>query len=414
MFRKRSFWIVLLIVVAIVVVVVIRSRKPAEGPEKALPAPVAVAQQGDLTAQLQVAGQFIPYQNVDVHAKIAGYVRWIKVDIGDIVHTNEVMAKLEVPELRDQLAETKAAVQHAQAEVIREKEEVAHSDAAYRAIHLNYTRLAEAAKERPGLIAQQEIDDYQARDLEAAAKIDVAKAAYEAAEQQLSQARSNQDRVAALYSYTDIVSPYNGVVTFRYADTGALVPAGTNSNGTSANTESMPVVKVAQSDLLRLRMPVPESDVPYIDIGGKVDVHVDATGKVFPGKIIRFTRALDPSTRTMLTEVDVPNPKLTLTPGMYAETTFYLHTKHDAIFIPAQAVVTSGNSYYILVLDATNHVEKRIVHLGIQTPNKTEIIDGGLKPGEKVIAAGQDSYREGDLIDPHPAFIPTTAQEEGN
>ena len=101
MFRKRSFWIVLLIVVAIVTVAVIRSRKPAEAPEKALTAPVAVAKQGDLTAQLQVAGQFIPYQNVDVHAKVSGYVRWIKVDIGDIVHTNEVMAKLEVPELRE-------------------------------------------------------------------------------------------------------------------------------------------------------------------------------------------------------------------------------------------------------------------------------------------------------------------------
>ncbi len=413
MFRKRSLWILLLVVAAIIIVVVVRSHKPAAAPQKALSAAVAVAQQGDLTAQLQVAGQFIPYQNVDVHAKVSGYVRWIKVDIGDIVHTNEVMAKLDVPELRDQVAETKAAVQHAQAQVVREKDEVANADAAYRAIHLNYTRLAEAAKERPGLIAQQEIDDYQARDLEAAAKIDVAKASYEAAQQQLNLAKSNEDRVAALYAYTDIVSPFNGVVTFRYADTGALVPAGTSSNGTNTNTESMPVVKVAESDLLRLRMPVPESDVPYIDIGGKVDVHVDATGEVFPGKIIRFTRALDPSTRTMLTEVDVPNPTLKLTPGMYAETTFYLHTKHNAIYIPAQAVVTSGNSYYILVVDATNHVEKRIVHLGIQTADRTEIIDGGLKAGERVIAAGQDNYREGDLIDPHPAFIPTAAQEEG-
>ncbi len=408
MFRKRSFWILLLIVAAIVVVVVVRSRKPVEVAEKALPAPVAVAQQGDLTAQLQVAGQFIPYQNVAVHAKVAGYVRWIKVDIGDIVHTNEVMAKLEVPELRDQLAETRAAVQHAQAQVVREKDEVAHADAAYRAIHLNYTRLAEAAKERPGLIAQQEIDDYEARDLEAAAKIDVSKAAYEAAQQQLSLAKSNEDRVNALYAYTDILSPFNGVVTFRYADTGALVQAGTDSN-----TQAMPVVSVAQSDLLRLRMPVPESDVPYIDIGGHVDVHVDSTGEVFPGKIIRFTRQLDPSTRTMLTEVDVPNPTLKLTTGMYAETTFYLKTKPDAIYIPAQCVVTSGNIYYILVLDSTNHVVKRNVKLGIQTPNRIEIIDGGLKAGEKVIAAGQDNYREGDLIDPQPAFIPTPAQEEG-
>ncbi len=407
MFRKRSFWVILLLVAVVVAVVVVRNGKKETPPEKARTAVVTTAKQGDLTAQLAVAGQFIPYQNVDVHAKIAGYVKWIKVDIGDIVHTNEVMARLEVPELRDQLAETKAGVQHAQSEVVREGNEVAHAQAAYTAIHLNFTRLAEAAKERPGLIAQQEIDDYQARDLEAAAKIDVAQASYEAAQQQLSSARSNADRVAALYAYTDIVSPYNGVVTFRYADTGALVQAGTDSN-----TQAMPVVKVAQSDLLRLRMPVPESDVPYIKIGGDVMVHVDATGKSFPGKIIRFTRALDPATRTMLTEVDVPNPKLTLTTGMYAETTFQLQTQHNAIFIPSQAVVTSGNSYYILVVDSTNHVEKRNVTIGIQTANETQVLTG-LKPGETVIAAGQDDYREGDLIDPHPAFIPTTAQEEG-
>ena len=101
----------------------------------------------------------------------------------------------------------------------------------------------------------------------------------------------------------------------RYADVGSLIQA-----GTSSNTQSMPVVKIAQNDLLRLRMPVPEQDVPYIQVGGEAQVKVQATGKTFTGKIVRFTRELDASTRTMLAEIDVPNTDQALSAGMYAET----------------------------------------------------------------------------------------------
>src|SRR5208282_3392811 len=206
--------------------------------------------------------------------------------------------------------------------------------------------------------------------------------------------RSTRSRLETMSRYEQIIAPFTGVVTKRYADTGSLIQAGQNNN-----TQTLPVVQVAESDLLRLRMPVPEGDVPYIQVGGDVRVTVSATGHTFTGKIIRFSRALDTNTRTMLTEVDVPNLDLSLDPGMYAETTIQLQQKNDALILPAQAVVQSGDQSYVLVVDATNHVEKRNVTLGIQTSNRVEITSG-LQTGDNVIASGQAGYQPGEVVSP--------------
>ena len=140
--------------------------------------------------------------------------------------------------------------------------------------------------------------------------------------------------MTAMQGYSVVTAPFNGVVTMRYADVGSLIQA-----GTSSNTQSMPVVKVAQNDLLRLRMPVPEKDVPYIQVGGEVQVKVQATGKSFTGKIVRFTRELDVSTRTMLAEVDVPNADQALSTGMFAETSIVLQQQNNVLTVPESAVV---------------------------------------------------------------------------
>jgi RND family efflux transporter MFP subunit len=272
-------------------------------------------------------------------------------------------------------------------------------------VHAEYTRLEAASKERPGLIAEQELDDARAKDQQAAAQVGVAKASLDAMQQQLGVSRATSSRFETMSKYEQIVAPFTGVVTKRYADTGTLIQAGQDNN-----TNTLPVVQVAQSDLLRLRMPVPESDVPYIQVGGDVQVKVNATGHTFTGKIIRFSRALDTNTRTMLTEVDVPNRDLSLSPGMYAETTIQLLQKNNALILPGQAVVQSGEQSYVLVVDATNHVEKRNVTLGIQTSNRVEITSG-LQAGDNVIASGQTGYQPGEVVSPHAAFIPTAAQE---
>jgi RND family efflux transporter MFP subunit len=382
MHRKRILWIAgLLCLLLAALFLIVRNhygKAPAEQPRAA--AVVAVTR-GNLASSLSVAGQFQPYQEVDLHAKVSGYIRWIKVDIGDRVRQGEVLALLEVPELQDQVEGAQAEVRHSQSDITRAQSEVVSAESTYSAVHAEYTRLEEASKERPGLIAEQELDDARAKDQQAAAQVGVAKASLDAMQQQLGVSRATRSRLETMSRYEQIVAPFTGVVTKRYADTGSLIQAGQDNN-----TQTLPVVEVAESDLLRLRMPVPESDVPYIQVGGDVQVKVNATGHTFTGKIIRFSRALDTNTRTMLTEVDVPNHDLSLSPGMYAETTIQLQRKKDALILPAQAVVQNGDQSYVLVVDATNHVEKRNVTLGIQTSNRVEITKG-LQTGDNVIAS---------------------------
>jgi len=407
MTRKRIYLIagvlILLLVVSVTLVLVRQRKAPASNPKAAAVVDVV---RGSLANSLTIAGQFQPYQEVDLHAKVSGYIRWIKVDIGDRVRQGEVLAELEVPELQDQLQGAQAEVRHTQSEIERAQSEVVSAASTHAALHAAYTRLLEASKERPGLIAEQELDDAHAKDQESEAQIGVAKASFDAMQQQLGVSQADSHRIQTLTNYEEIISPFNGVVTMRYADTGSLI-----QSGTSSNTQSMPVVRVAQSDLLRLRMPVPESDVPYIREGGDVRVKVNATGKVFGGKIVRFARSLDSDTRTMLTEVDVPNADLSLSPGMYAESIIQLQQRSDAVFVPAQAVVQSGEHAYVLVVDDSHRIEKRAVVLGIQTANRIEIANG-LRVGEQVIASGQANYQPGETVTPHAAFIPTVAEEE--
>jgi RND family efflux transporter MFP subunit len=203
-----------------------------------------------------------------------------------------------------------------------------------------------------------------------------------------------------------VTAPFTGVVTMRYADVGSLIQA-----GTASNTQSMPVVKVAQSDLLRLRMPVPEKDVPYIQVGGEVLIKVQATGKSFTGNIVRFTRELDVSTRTMLVEVDVPNTDQALSTGMYAETSIVLQHQDNALSVPETAVIKSEGQPYVLTVDANHKVEKTPVTLGIQTADRIAIASG-LTDQQLVIASGQDNYQVGQQVLPKPMTIAMPQQED--
>ncbi len=397
MYKRSSLastGITVLFALAGFVVVGCKGSKSSANDSSIAGASVAHVARENLASSLTVAGQFQPYQEVDLHAKVSGYIRRINVDIGDRVRDGEVIAVLEVPELTAQLTAAQAEVRHSKSEINRSKSEVAGAESNHAALHDAYTRLAQAAKQRPGLIAEQELDDALARDLDSEAKINVAKAALDASEEQLGISNADKQRVQALSDYSVVTAPFNGVITMRYADTGSLIQA-----GTASNTQSMPVVRVAQSDLLRLRMPVPEGDVPYIENGGEVQVKVQATGKTFVGKIIRFARALDPSTRTMTTEVDVANPKLVLSPGMYAETVIALQQRKNVLTIPIQAVVQGTSQSYVLALDANNRVQKKIVTLGVQGPNKVEVTSG-LTENETIIVSGQTNYQVGQIVRP--------------
>jgi RND family efflux transporter MFP subunit len=369
-------------------------------------ASVAPVTRGDLSSALTVAGEFQPYQEVELHAKVSGYVRRINVDIGDQVKKGQVIATLEVPELNAQVAASQAEIRHSESEIARAQSGVALAEADYAALHAAYTRLSEASNRRPGLIAAQELDDARAKDQDAEAKINVAKSGLEAAKEQLGISNAEGQRVKSLEDYSIVTAPFTGVITMRYADVGSLIQAGTTSD-----TQSMPVVKLAQSDLLRLRMPVPEEDVPFIQTGGDVQIKLQATGKTIPGKVIRFTRELTAATRTMLAEVDVPNPDLTLSTGMTAEATIVLQSQKNVLTVPAGAVIRSNGQRFVLVVDSADKVQRLAVLLGIKGPDRVQITQG-LQENQSVIVSGQENYQAGQLVRPILSTISMPKQED--
>jgi len=397
------------LIIALPTVLVTGCRDPQPEAPPTATASVAPVTRGNLSSTLTVAGEFQPYQEVELHAKVSGYIRRINVDIGDRVKSGQVIATLEVPELNAQVVASQAQIRHSQSEITRAENEVTLAEANYSALHAAYTRLSEASKRRPGLIAEQELDDSRAKDQDAEAKINVAKSAMEATREQLGISKAENQRVQSLEDYSIVTAPFTGVVTMRYADVGSLIQA-----GTASNTQSMPVVKLAQSDLLRLRMPVPEEDVPFIKIGGDVQIKLQATGKIISGKIVRFTRELTTSTRTMLAEVDVPNPDLTLSAGMTAETTIVLQARKGALTVAAGAVLGAADRQaYVLIVDSDNKVQKVPVKLGIQGPDRVEITQG-LSEHQSVIVSGQENYQTGQIVRPKLSTISMPEQAGDN
>jgi len=366
-------------------------KQPAESTP--VTASVVPASRTPLANTLIVAGEFLPYQEVELHAKVAGYIRHINVDIGDKVKQGQVLATLDVPELLAQVQGAQAGVRQTQAQIVRSTSDVARANANYAALHAAAKRLQQASDARPGLIAQQELDDAQARDQAGAAQVDSAKSALSAMQQELGISQAQQQQVSTMADYSRITAPFGGVITWRYADTGALIQAGTSNAG------SAPVVKIADMSMLRLRLPVPESLAGLVHTGDTAAIYVEALNITFVGKIARSTDALDPATRTMQVEVDVPNAKGQLTPGMYAEVSVNIKRSGDALVVPVNAVDHSGATPVISVVNAQNKVERRNVSLGIATANQAEILSG-LREGELVIVANQSSYLPGELVTP--------------
>ena len=218
------------------------------------------------------------------------------------------------------------------------------------------------------------------------------------------------ERYGALEAYTTITAPLSGVVIWRYADTGALIQA-----GTSSDSQSLPLIKLSQSDLLRLRLPVPEDAVGYIHDGDTVQIRVDALHRSLSGKIVRFTRNVSLDTRTMETEIDVPNKDLSIDPGMYANTYVQLAHRENILTVPLLAIQRDDAGHTtVLVVDAQNHVQRRNVELGIQGSLLAEV-KSGLEQNDRVVLGSAARYQDGEQITPRIEAQPANdvMHEEG-
>jgi RND family efflux transporter MFP subunit len=184
------------------------------------------------------------------------------------------------------------------------------------------------------------------------------------------------------------------VITNRFADTGALVAA-----GTSSNTQAIPVVRLAQVSVLRLVLPVPESLAGQIHLGDVVNVRVQALDREIQGKVCRFANALDLQTRTMVTEIDVENRDGRLMPGMYTETKLALREKKNALTIPLEAVTRDGDDATVLALSPQNKIEERHIRLGAEDNERVEV-SSGLGEGDRVVIGNRSQFRAGETVQP--------------
>lgn len=337
---------------------------------------VAKVTREDLYKQVTIAAEFRPYAEVALHAKVSGYVKKMNVDFGDQVKAGQLLATLEVPELQDEMHNAQAAEQKAEAD--------------YTNAHLIYTRLLSVNKDHPNLVAQQDLDTAQANDLTTAAAIAAAKA--------------NVEKYQTMLAYTQIIAPFDGVVTHRYADPGTLIQA-----GTSSDTQALPLVRVSDNYRLRLDFPVTVDYVQDVQLGATVQVKVDSLGgKTLTGTISRFTHDVDDNTRTMMTEIEVPNPNLELVPGMYATVVLKVEKHLQALAVPTEAVV-SGKKSTVFVVNRDDQIEERAVTLGLETADKYEILTG-LREGDLVVIGNRSGIASGQHV--APQFIQLSMADE--
>jgi RND family efflux transporter MFP subunit len=346
---------------------------------------------------LTVSSELVPFQEIDVFAKESGFVKDLNVDYGSRVKKDQVLATLEIPELQLQVKEDDAAVKNAEAQIPHAQEEVKRVQAQQKVLQLQYDRLNGVSQSKPGLVAQQEVDDSQGKALASSAQVEAAKSNLQSAESVLAAAEAKREHDQALFDYSKITAPFAGVITQRYANLGTLMQA-----GTSSSTQAMPLVKLSQDDLYRLVIPVPESYVKFVHLGDPVSVSVPSLSRTFPGKVARFSVDVREETRTMHTEVDVPNPSGMLLPGLYAEATITLEKKDDAIAVPLQAVDQDNNQTSVDVVDSSNKIEVRRIVLGIQTATDAEVLSG-LQEGETVVASDRSGLKAGQQV--HPQTI---------
>lgn len=312
--------------------------------------PVTRLKTGDITRSVQLLGEVRPNQQVALYAKVGGYVKALRADIGDRVAAGQVLAELEVPELIADEARTRAELALAE---------------------LEHRRLQEAAKQAPDLVPRQQVDA-------AAAKLAVAKAA--------------QERNATLLGFAMIRAPFAGVISRRSVDVGAFVPAAT---GGGAGPAALFVL--TDFATVRVQAALPESEAGLAVPGQPVSVLAEAAGaKPYATQLTRLSGVLENPSKTMLIESVLPNPDGALKPGMYANVRLGIETHRGVRLLPLTAVIMEKAVATAYVHEA-GKARRRVLKAGFNDGTNLEILDG-LKPDEDVLVVGTATLTDGQAV----------------
>jgi membrane fusion protein (multidrug efflux system) len=312
---------------------------------------ITQAKRGPITRGVNFPAVVRAEQEVTLYAKVAGFLKTISVDRGDTVKEGDVLAEVEAPELLAEQTRFEA------------ERDIAK---------LDFDRLSEARKKAPDLVVPLSLDTARAK---------------------MEMAGASLKRNETLLAYTKIVAPFSGIITKRWVDPGALIPAAT----ASSSPQNAAVVTLMDFSKVRIEVAVPEPESPLIKHGLAAEVTVDELpGQIFKGKISRFAHALDTATRTMATEVQLENADGALKPGMFAKAKLALAEKRDALLVPAEALVVEKQKTSVFVL-VEGKAKKLPVKVGFEDGKSAEILEG-LKGDENVILSGKAALADGQAV----------------
>jgi len=335
-----------------------RDADPARGENPIVT--VVVAEPRTVATDLDLPAALQAFQDTPIYARTTGYIQKWLADIGERVKSGQTLAVIDGPDLDQELNQARANMGQAKANL-----EIARISA---------VRWKELGAQHA--VAQQDVDQKTAD--------------YAAREADVSAAQANVDRLTQLKEYQNVTAPYDGVVTARNAQVGALITAGSGAE----------IYHVAQTDILRIYVSVPQRYVRSISPGLSVNVLIpEFPAETFRGKVVRFAGALDSASRTLLTEVQIPNQDGKLFPGMFGQVRFRLKDLEPAIMLPSDAAIIRSEGTLVATVDAGNRIHLARVRLGRDFGSEIEIL-GGIEPGTRVVTNPRDSLTDGLLVDP--------------
>jgi RND family efflux transporter MFP subunit len=325
----------------------------------ALPVQTLPVQRRDLARTLTLPGNVSPWLQATLYAKVPGYLKSMNADKGDVVKKGQLLAVLDAPEV-EQLFQ--------------------QADADYQIKQVTFERMRNVWRENPDVIAKQDVDM-----AEAAAKA----------------AKHLRDSRRAMLEYTKVFAPFDGTVTARFADPGAFIPAATGSA-----TQSIPLYTVMDLNTVRIYVSVPQEAALWANQGVPAVLTArELPGQEFRGAITRTTTALDPSTRTLLVEIDLPNQDHRLRPGMFVTATLLLEEHPQALALPPAALVSDKTGISVFIVER-GKAKQVMVKTGLDDGARVEIIEG-LEENMEVVVVGKTGLTDGQAVDATPYSLPT-------
>jgi RND family efflux transporter MFP subunit len=357
----------------------------------------AVATASPSSSDLKLPSNITPITEAVINARAEGYLKRRYVDIGDRVKAGQLMAEVDAPEIDQQVQQARATLSQVEAALARAQHALAQSKANEHLSDVTAQRWKTLADR--GVVSKQEYDQRQAQFDSDQAAVEAAQADIRAAEDNIRASRANLDRLIQLQAYEKITAPFAGIVTARNVDVGALI----------ATTGNTPLFRVAQINVLRVMVDVPEQSAPYIKVGEPAELSLQEFGdRKFIGHVSRTANSLDPTSRTLLTEVQVQNGDQVLLPNMFANVKLIGARNGAAIMIPGEAIVARPEGTLVAKIVNGNHIHFQPVELGRDYGARIEIVSG-IAAGDRVVVNPTDDVREGAVVNPMMQKAPAQA-----